>query len=260
MNPMNKLRFITITGADDSIKATDLFKLTREFPMAEIEWAILVSKRSIGHNRFPSMQWLNDLVVANEINNEPFTELNLSLHLCGYYVRQLLMGNDKFTRELGGDVMKLFKRVQINTHRDPHEWNLPALADYIRANETKEFIFQIDGDGKNEAMAKILPFDFNLKNVSFLVDGSHGAGVLPGHWPMPQLAGFSTGYAGGLGPDNLEAEVAKISKAVATRTDFTADWWIDMETNVRSDQDRQFDLDKVRRVLTIAQPWFLEQQ
>lgn len=253
---MNTLRFITITGADDSIQAADLFKIATEFPSVTIEWAILVSKRSIGRARFPSMQWLNDLVIATEAL--PDVKLNLSLHVCGYYVRQLLMGNDKFTRELGGEVVNLFRRIQINTHCEPHEWNLPALADYIRANENKEFIFQVDGDGRNEAMAKILPFDYNLKNVAYLLDRSHGAGVSPEFWPMPPLANFSTGYAGGLGPDNLQNEIDRIAASVAVRTDFKADWWIDMETKVRSNQDQQFDLDKVRQVLTIAQPWFHE--
>lgn len=246
---MQTLRFVTITGADDSIDPAELVQLSKQYPF--VEWALLSSAKQIGKARFPSLQWLNNLTVdARDIN------MNFSLHLCGYYVRQLLMGNDKFTRELGHEVWRLFRRVQINTHGDGHDWNLPALADYIKSNSSKEFIFQIDGNGKNEAMAKCLFFDYNVNNVSYLIDGSHGAGILRSSWPMPPLSKVSTGYAGGLGPDNLEAEVAKISQSIAARTDFGADWWVDMETQVRSDFDRQFDLAKVRRVLEIANPWF----
>ena len=57
------------------------------------------------------------------------------------------------------------------------------------------------------------------------------------------------GYAGGLGPDNIESELQRIAAAAGD-----APFWIDMETRVRSDNDEQFDLNKVRRCLEITAP------
>ena len=68
-------------------------------------------------------------------------------------------------------------------------------------------------------------------------------------WPSPHID-IQSGYAGGLGPDNLLAELRRIEKL----TDFRP-IWVDMETKIRSSDDRQFDLDKVRACLDIARPF-----
>jgi hypothetical protein len=245
---MHRLRFVTITGADNSIDPAELVKLSIEFPF--VEWAILYSQKRNGTFRFPTMQWFTDLSKAIAYN-----DVNLSLHLCGYYVRNFLKGGDDFAASLPIEIFRLFKRIQINTHGEPHEWNMPDLIANIRPLKSKEFIFQIDGDGKNEAMAKMLVLEHKLPNVSFLLDCSHGAGILPNYWPMPPVSNASTGFAGGLGPDNLAEQIVPIQKA-ADNDHFKADWWIDMETKVRSFNDQQFDLSKCRIVLETAKPWF----
>jgi phosphoribosylanthranilate isomerase len=58
------------------------------------------------------------------------------------------------------------------------------------------------------------------------------------------------GYAGGLGPDNLAHEIPRIAKAAGD-----ARVWLDMESGVRSNNDKQFDLDKVLQCLEIAKPF-----
>jgi hypothetical protein len=70
--------------------------------------------------------------------------------------------------------------------------------------------------------------------------------VLAKEWPKP-LEDVLCGYAGGLGPDNIEAQLELISKAVGNR-----EIWVDMETHVRSNDDQRFDLDKVEKVLEIC--------
>ena len=47
---------VTITGADDSIKATDLIPLSKRFPF--VEWGILLSKNNEGSFRFPTRDWI----------------------------------------------------------------------------------------------------------------------------------------------------------------------------------------------------------
>jgi hypothetical protein len=96
-----------------------------------------------------------------------------------------------------------------------------------------------------------------------------GAGILPREWPKPIYLDVHPGddgcgvqqhryhgYAGGLGPDNL-AEQIPLILAAAAGNEHTAEGriWIDMETRVRSSDDRTFDLAKVRRCLEIAAPY-----
>lgn len=247
MNTFLKLRFVTITGADASVDPAELIEISKEFPF--VEWAILAGSDSGGKARFPSDFWIEQLTDA--VDHAP--EVNLSLHLCGKLQRSIIMGDDEFAKRV--DISK-FRRVQINTHGVKQHWNLAGLMNLINGYSHHEFIFQLDGYGENEAMAKEVFFQ-GCNNVSFLIDRSHGAGILPeGDWPIPQLALPSCGYAGGLGPDNFQKEVMKIVSAIEKRTDFKSDWWVDMETNVRSNNDQVFDLEKVRAVLQIAKPWF----
>ena len=79
-----------------------------------------------------------------------------------------------------------------------------------------------------------------------LFDLSGGAGILPESWPKAK--GEYCGYAGGLSPENLEEQLEKIKCVV----DEDQKIWIDVETHVRSSDDKQFDLDKVRKFLEIS--------
>ena len=168
--------------------------------------------------------------------------LNLSCHLCGQWVRDILTGNVDLGIELNPDVWDSFSRVQINTHAELHEFTPEGFQYMAKFGTTKEFIFQFDG--VNQALlAAAKSFDVNH---SALFDLSHGVGVLPEEWP-DLLTETKCGYAGGLNPDNLEEQI-KLIEAKAGDTEI----WIDMETGVRSNADGLFDLEKVERCLEIA--------
>jgi hypothetical protein len=147
-------------------------------------------------------------------------------------------------------------RVQINTHGEPHPVVLGhlcrTLAGYdVSSGGSIEVIFQ--RDGQNDQI-----FDYlNLQklagerryNVSTLFDISHGAGVLPIEWPEV-IEGASCGYAGGLSPDNVSAQLDKIAYAAGETV-----FWIDAETKLRSEDDETFDLVKVEQFLAGASAW-----
>lgn len=57
---------------------------------------------------------------------------------------------------------------------------------------------------------------------------------------MPNTLGHR-GYAGGLGPNNLDIELPKTAAAVGNDT-----IWIDAETKLRSNNDMTFDLNKCK--------------
>lgn len=244
----NLIRVITLTGADDSVKPSDLLVIENRYstPLS-IEWGILASKSQMGNYRFPSEKWLNEL--------KPFSsKLNLSLHLCGKWVRDLLIGELSFDP----DLVEGYQRIQLNFHAERTECNPQGFAeclDIIRLwNPDVQFIFQIDGAQGNKHLDAVRQIDevAHLDLVP-LFDVSGGAGIVPKDWPEPLPGYYFQGYAGGLGPDNLHEEIVRI-KAAATSTGSTPrdGIWIDMETRIRSNNDRLFDLDKVDHCIRAA--------
>lgn len=229
INKNMKITTVTMTGADDSINPQELVEVSKKFPF--VEWGILMSKNSQGFTRFPSKSWLDELYYVGQ-------ELKLSCHLCGTYVRQILMGSDEWLNNIG-NIRKLFKRVQINTHGIKHDYDLSGLRKFITEHSNIEFIFQYD-----EINSEIINSVTDLKNVSTLFDMSHGAGILPSAWPKP-IDGLKCGFAGGLSPENVISQINSIAK-----NNSGYETWIDAETHVRSDNDRKFDLVKVELFLS----------
>lgn len=249
---------VTITGADDSIHPTDLIRLTEEFPF--VEWGILASEScwGAGRLRYPSRGWINGLLLLTRVPHQ----LPLSLHVCGKWVRKLLLGEILIPPQL----RHWFGRVQLNFHAEKVACNPAAFADVLR-RIGRPIIFQLDGADGNAHLDSAN--EYEVPNCFGLFDVSGGAGVLPKQWPSPIFRDVYPGehgegvqqwayhgYAGGLGPENL-AEQIPLILAAAAGTEHTAEGriWIDMETHVRSDDDRQFDLKKVRRCLEIAAPF-----
>lgn len=252
---------VTITGADDSIHPTALLPLTKEFPF--VEWGILASDnntlRTGGTPRYPSPQWIADLQgLAETTGAIP----RLALHINGKWVRALLMGQNEIPMTL----WHCFARVQLNFHAERNECR-PDLFATLLNDIGKDFIFQVDGVEGNRWLEEAQAHEAG--NCYALFDVSGGAGILPSEWPRPLYLDMQPGehgcgeeywayhgYAGGLGPDNLAEQIPRIAAAcAATKHTREGRIWIDMETHVRSDGDRLFDLSKVRRCLEICAPF-----
>lgn len=234
------LYLVTLTGADDSIDPKQLIELSKRYPF--VEWGILVSGKRFGSSRFPSEHWLGRL--SDLVHMYSDLKVKLSCHLCGQYVRDLLQGNFEEMMKRLNDVWPIFNRVQINTHGQPHQYN-PDFFDFVRMWDRKEFILQYD-----EANYHLLVDTVRAaKNVSTLFDMSHGAGTLPSQWPKSHYL-VRNGYAGGLGPDNVEQELHRIASSAGN-----SDFWIDMETKIRSNSDALFDMGKCQEVLDLMIPF-----
>ena len=230
---------VTITGADDSIDPQDLIQLSKRFPF--VEWGILLSRSQEGAARFPSTDWL--LKLKGITDEHPLT---LSGHLCGQWVRALMHGSNRFRYERPG-VHDMFERVQLNFHGEPHDV-YPLCAEALADWEREQYVFQVDG--VNNSVMEELQVGSGL-DFAPLFDLSGGAGVEPEEWPAP-IAPYC-GYAGGLHPDRLDAQLERIEVVAASSR-----IWIDVETHVRSDQDRLFDLAKVDKFLATAEKWVNE--
>lgn len=233
-----KLRYVTLTGADDGVDPKSLVDLSKRYPY--VEWAILFSQSKSGSTpRYPSLDWVDRLLdVVNP-------EVNLSAHLCGKWVEDALAGEITFLREKR--YAQAFQRIQLNMGKDRLQLavnNKPLIAAVLWCG--KQVIF-----GGNYKYIKIDGHFFDHTGLYPLFDASGGRGVETKDWPKPfafEETTFFCGYAGGLGPDNIETELKRIAEVAG---DITI--WVDMETKIRTND--KFDLEKCEKVLQAAAPW-----
>lgn len=226
-SPSPRITGCTLTGADDHTDPKRLWELSQEFPF--VEWGILYSKSQQGEGRYPSYRWISRL--AKNLGN-PWGP-KYALHICGSAVKDLLAGE-----ELVNDYCALFNRIQINFIASNHD--LGALREVFDRFPNQTIITQ-----HNAANYALWPQLSDKPNHAILFDGSGGRGKSPMAWP-DYIDGMTCGYAGGLGPDNLETECLRIAKAANGHA-----IWLDMEGKLRDDSDR-FDLAKAKACLQIV--------
>lgn len=233
------LNMVTITGADDNTDVDDLLSIWQQFQF--VEWGILVG--SATGRRFPSSKWIAQLVRAKRLHAP---DMPLALHVCGLYLRDVARGGDLLRHDMGTDILA-FNRVQLNWHGQAQEKSTSGLVlqSFCRMagiSWNPTLIFQFDG--VNDELYRLAARAFICVG---LFDRSHGTGAVPESWPAADPR-IPSGWAGGLGPDNLAEELEKINAQSWGHMDY----WVDMETKVRSDDDTRLDLDKVVDCLSIA--------
>lgn len=236
------LKIVTLTGADDAISPSKLVELSKKFPMAE--WGILYFPEKEGSARNPTPEWREKAL--------SFDGLNLSAHLCGKQVfRELL---NPHVRDARISDLRKYKRVQLNINARDQDFFDDEVIDVFRTLHKADIhiILQLHDRTKDviaQFIAEVSPLKINLIDIIF--DASQGKGTKPDAWPVPFAAAHKNifcVFAGGLNPDNVEAELPKIH-AVGTKWG-DQPYGIDMETGVRT--DNQFDLGKAERVLAIT--------
>jgi len=223
-----KINKVTITGADDGISTIWLPNFNRIYPF--VEWGILFSKSKIGSPRYPSNEWIDELVKQ---------DIDLSAHFCGWWSKEVIENNNF---NVITELPTQFKRVQLNySFRNPTQSNLNLLVDYAKKHPERSYILQYNKTNKttiDKLLLNILP-----PNIHFLYDASGGRGVEIQSIAEPFLN--YTGYSGGLNPKNIE-NVCNLIQDV----DRSDNVWIDLESGVRTDD--HFDVKKVKLLLDIA--------
>jgi len=137
---------VTLTGADNSVNPEELIALSYEFPF--VEWGILVGTMTVADEesfmpRYPSRKWIYDLL--NKSQGDP--RVRTSLHVCGYWVRQLLLGNNYLPHSLHSG----FPRIQLNFHAEKTKCDKVKFCKVLQSlGNNHEFIFQVDGNGGND--------------------------------------------------------------------------------------------------------------
>lgn len=240
---MNLYR-VTLTGADDSVSPSILFDIAKQYPF--VEWGLLLSESRQGQARYPSEYWLRQFIQSYDSRH---SQINVSLHLCGRYMRNILSGDgDVFTAH--AELLEIAQRVQLNCshHRGPVDRQ--RFLSHLRRQE-QQWIFQLGDDSWLLEMA----LDSKINAVG-LFDKSGGTGVLPSEWPQPTFKAESYGYAGGLGPENIEEQLPNIWTALFV-SDGDGRFWVDSESKLRDSQDG-FSISKCLQFLETCKPFVKE--
>lgn len=235
---MNELIGVTLTGIDENTDLYQLSELSKRFPF--VEWGVLISEDKTGNDpRYPSLKWIKSLENYN---------LNLSLHICGKWLKDFLIGDYHFLHKVPFD---LFSRFQFN-FKTKNEFTMYFFDMMLQLD--KQFIFQFGDDRKFSIFNTEINFDEMFQSVVdygidavVLYDKSGGNGILPKEWPQQRQR--YTGYAGGLSAENFVQEFEKIT-TVNNEIDLLFPIWTDAETNLRTYE--KFDLKKAEDFLTNA--------
>lgn len=189
---------ITLTGADESTDIEQLVELLNRFPAVEV--GLLYTATPEGRARYPSRDWLRR--AAGELTER------VAIHVCGGGARQeLLSGNLS-------DLTRHAPRVQVNGPVAVSE--AEVLARLVATLITQH----------NESNLPLL--EVRARNHALLIDASGGRGLSPQAWEPPVTEKL-VGFAGGMGPENLAAEYARIYPVSKTGS------WVDMEGKLRVD-------------------------
>lgn len=236
---------VTLTGVDDWTDVDDLVQLHLAYDF--LEFGVLVSRSRRGSPRYPSPEWIDRLLDA-----QPSCGLRLSAHLCGAWCRNIVeYGRADVFREWPS--LLKFPRVQLNfgdldDAETAHKGIVAADAQADDAGGHVEFIVQVHPVHRDKKNFLMRLCNLSSVSVSALFDASGGKGENPKEWPERMLA-FRCGWAGGLGPHNLAAELPHIAAVSGpARHD-----WLDMESAVRSGD--RFDVGKCREVCEIFKEW-----
>ena len=218
------MQILTLIGIDEKTDVNWIDKMNSRFRLpgtnaAGIEFGILLSPKKKESPRYVS-----------EKTRERFTRYlyphTLAFHLCGGYSRMVLEHN---WLELGDAInFDLINRVQVNT-LERSAVGIVTLQQFS-AHIGKPVIMQWSGNN--------FPY---FAELSLLQDNSGGRGIKEERWisrlyTSPLVPARPAGYAGGLGPDNIRAELPAIVSASK------GNFWIDCESSLRTDD--WFDQDK----------------
>ena len=201
---MAKPRWITFTGLDARTDMERAADLAMRYP---VEWGVLFGGR-LGKNRYPDERTVQEI----ESWGCP-----MSAHLCGPLAAEANEGTPPVD-------YAAYQRIQVNRARGCYDYS--ALESLSRLSG--RYVV---------AQHRTEQFPAERSGIQWLQDTSGGKGAPARFWATPENAQQLVGYAGGLHPENVATEVAKMPAEY---------FWIDMETGVRTDD--WLDLDKCEAV------------
>lgn len=207
-----KVERITLTGVDERTDVGALMALVQQHPALEL--GLLYTASPEGRNRYPSKPWIESVA--------RILEGRCALHVCGGAARRQLQSEEL------ASIVRFTARVQVNGTVSVEE--AEALAHKVPVLITQHNIH-------NEMLLNV-----QARNHEILIDASGGRGLRPDEWRVPDTS-KAVGFAGGLGPDNLQAEILRIAPLARDGA------WLDMEGRIRLDD--WFSVELAKACLTI---------
>jgi hypothetical protein len=238
---------VVFTGSDDNTDVGECIQVATEYPW--VEFGVLIGKGEFGNPKYPSRDWF---ARRTEAISKSSVNVEWSLHVCDAWAGDLAHGIPSVFTE-AKDVCASFNRMQLNMFREMNDGSIDAKALIAVLQEhgpDKQYIFQLP----DLAIGYSLVAEAQAAGLDALgfFDPSAGRGISPdGGWPCPSADYITSmvGFAGGLGPHNLQATLETLT-GLRGSPDDKQRYWVDMETNVRT--DNKFDLQKVRTCLDIS--------
>jgi len=246
---MINLRYITCSDPRENVSTDDMIRLMEIDDSVEI--GVQCDEVSM-KKRAPRYEWFEELWrKADEELDEPKLALHVNGDWCtdfcnGKIPQEIIRWMSLCTPSLASSL--IIPRIQLNIGFNLNEISPEGVAEVIRQRGfRREFIFPL-----NEYTE---PFIRQLHEItqdfSLLFDGSYGAGMSPEKWERPIFYDIKHGYAGGLSPENVADNLAKISKAA---------WgwvkdnliWIDAEGQLMKPKSRHFDVNRARAYINAA--------
>jgi len=226
--PQFRLRALGFCGVDDSVPLERLAEESRAHPW--VEWAVLFREEMQGQPRFASWEWVKKL---GQLHFDSGRKMLLAGHLCSSHIDELFEGDASFVKKLHSEYG--FGRVQINaTAANGVDigklQKKEVILNIVKViTSTPELEFIVQRNDETEPLWQYLLVNPPItNNVSYLFDESKGTGVISEGYPT-QPANVKVGYAGGLGPTNLTAQIKKMQIAAPGRS-----IWCDMESSLRT--------------------------
>ncbi|MGV7120371.1 MULTISPECIES: hypothetical protein [unclassified Sphingopyxis] len=208
-----KPSFVAFTGVDSAMLISDMQTLSRHYP---IEWGILIDDAKSDDPLFADVDIRARLLESSG--------LRFAAHVCGEQAGLIANEPDHATIDL-----TRFQRLQVN-----HGFSGSSL----------QQVENCIGFGRSRTIRTMLqaldrfPDDTRL---DWLFDTSFGTGKTPDAWPpLPATSGPFCGFSGGIRSENARSVVDAIAAPEG------AQYWIDMESGVRT--DGRFDLGKCEAV------------
>lgn len=220
-----KLRYITCSDPRSDIPLESLLNFAEKYPMTEFGVQAHMGAMSENMDRF---KWFDKLVqISRNMPKAPNLALHVNYEWCDY------MNIGAIPYELADWILThnahtgkpTVQRIQLNIGDHTFSFNSKKLANLIKKFSDQEFILPWN----HHVADKIQQLKETGAKFSLLYDNSYGAGIEPKKWYPPVYDDVPNGYAGGLGPDNVEKHLDKINAVLPH--DYTT--WIDAEGKLR---------------------------
>ena len=221
------LEFVTFTGVDVNTEPQELSTLYAVYPRLEFGFLVGSHSGEEGYNRYPPIETVK---TWGQLFQE--SGRRSAIHLCGKYSRRVMRGELEPVLELCDG----FGRVQINARSE--DYNYEQIARFAENFSGDCVILQKRETSDSQPLKH--------PRVEYLFDCSGGRGLDNfNSWPKPEDDQTRQGYAGGLGPDNIDRALSFVDANPNSRL------WLDMESGVRDELD-WLDVDKINQVCRAA--------